>query len=397
MTPPEPGTLTRPAHQMRARVVPVDEIDETLQGAWRCLATRAAEPNPFAEPEMVLPAARLLQPGSRPGLLIVQQGQELHFALPMVRAARVHRIPVSALVTWLHPYAFLGTPLLDPDRGTAAWLSILQMLHRETRCPRIVLPRLAQDGPVRSALNQALGERQLRPTTLDPTVRAVLRRRPDPAYLQTQVSPKSRKRLARQRQLLNADIGGELTYSDGATDPSFAGRAVESFLRLEASGWKGRAGTAVACQPRHAQFFQTTCAGFAQLGRLQLPRLSANGVTVAAGCLLLAGRAVFHLKVAYDETYARRSPGLQLEHELISQFHTDPRLDWIDSCSDGADSVSAQLYPDRRTLESVLVPVRGMHGHAASRLTPRALGTARSTRSAITRATQAAARMGRQQ
>jgi CelD/BcsL family acetyltransferase involved in cellulose biosynthesis len=73
---------------------------------------------------------------------------------------------------------------------------------------------------------------------------------------------------------------------------------------------------------------------------------------------VLGGDTVFHFKIAYDEELARFSPGMQLEVEMVEQFHRDARLRRIDSCVDPDNHVSAQLYPDREVLATMTVPTR---------------------------------------
>ncbi len=100
-------------------------------------------------------------------------------------------------------------------------------------------------------------------------------------------------------------------------------------------------------------------------GRVQLWELGTRSTVAAALCAVVEGEGVFHLKTAYDERFASSSPGVQLEVAALEAFHDDPRLQWIDSCAGGrATTPSARLYPDRRSMERVLVPLGG----TASRL-----------------------------
>ena len=45
---------------MRTRFLTLEQLDQSDERAWRGLAARSAETNPFFEPEFVLPAARHL-------------------------------------------------------------------------------------------------------------------------------------------------------------------------------------------------------------------------------------------------------------------------------------------------------------------------------------------------
>jgi CelD/BcsL family acetyltransferase involved in cellulose biosynthesis len=92
---------------------------------------------------------------------------------------------------------------------------------------------------------------------------------------------------------------------------------LDVFLKLEASGWKGRAGTALLCDPHGEALFRMFAVGAARAGWLRLSILESSGVPVAAvyGCVF--GERAFRLKSAFNEEYADRSPGLVLVGEEL--------------------------------------------------------------------------------
>ena len=154
--------------------------------------------------------------------------------------------------------------------------------------------------------------------------------------------------------------------------------AVEAFLALEASGWKGEAGTAMR-SAAHAEFFRETCAGFAAAGRLQLVALTGGDRSLAMQCNLRAGDGVFCFKLGVDEEFARYSPGVQLQVDNVHLFHGDETLQWADSCADPSNQMINRLWPDRRHLVSVMVPGAGALGRAG-RLQARAAVAIRNRR-----------------
>ena len=113
--------------------------------------------------------------------------------------------------------------------------------------------------------------------------------------------------------------------------------------------------------------------GFARRGCAQLWELGPPGAPVASLCAVVAADGVFHLKIAHDERFAAESPGLQLELELIAEFHRDTKLAWIDSCTSAGPSPSALLYPDRRPIQSVVVPLGGIRARAGAHALQRGL------------------------
>ena len=339
---------------MRVDVRSVAALSNADLGRWRALAARAVEPNPFFEPQLVLPAARGL--GTRPGSLLVvaePAGGDWAACLPVRREARFHAHPGPALMTWLHAYALLGTPLMAPESLVPAWAAVLEHAARDPLAAFLGLQQLGEDGPVAAALRDALRERGQRAYVHRRVTRAVLHRRGDRDYLNPELGSGRRRELRRQRRQLEEQLGASLVVRDRAGDPA----AVVAFLELEAAGWKGREGTALAAAG-HGGWFAETAAGLAAAGRLQLLSLEAGDRVVAMKCNLLAGDTVFCFKIAYDERLARFSPGVQLELENIAVFHATPGAEFTDSCAVQENQMINRLWRDRRSVVTVLVPGR---------------------------------------
>jgi CelD/BcsL family acetyltransferase involved in cellulose biosynthesis len=347
-----------------AALLGLRELGGDVLEAWRDLAERALEPNAFFHPDMAVAAARHLSGGEHDRLLAVfGDGGALEFALPVRRAARYRRVPVPAYRAWGHDQAFLDTPLVAPGDPVRAWTAALGVL-RSAGAGWLVFERLPGDGPVRSALDAALPGGSSYARVLLQYERPVLRRRSEPTYVDGRLSSQRRKRLRRQGRNLEGELGGTLSLVDRAeTDVS---GALERFLEIELAGWKGRAGTALASQPGEAAFFREAMTAFARRGRAQLWELGTPERAAASLCAIVEDGGVFHTKTTFDERLAAHSPGLQLELALVDEFHRDPRLAWVDSCTSAGPSPSALLYPDRRPIHTVVVPLGGIRARASA-------------------------------
>jgi CelD/BcsL family acetyltransferase involved in cellulose biosynthesis len=97
--------------------------------------------------------------------------------------------------------------------------------------------------------------------------------------------------------------------------------------------------------------------------------LSGGGVDVAWKVNFVAGDCVFCFKIAYAEQWARFSPGVQLELDFVEIFHGTSST-WSDSCAAPDNEMINRLWPDRRSLATLLVPTGGVRG-AASRQSAR--------------------------
>ncbi|MEN8706736.1 MAG: GNAT family N-acetyltransferase [Nocardioides marinisabuli] len=340
----------------RARLVPLRDVDTALRDAWHDLAGRAVEPNPYVEPGPVLAAARHLPAGADAELLVVERGGALELALPVLRSRSYRRVPVPTYRAWGHDDCFLETPLLDSPDLEATWRSALARLATGAS-GWLSFEQLPGDGPVRTALEGALASRAA-PVALACTDRPVVHRRAEPTYLDGRLSSSRRRRLGRWGRRLERELGAPIGLEErSAEDPE---AAVARFLALEAAGWKGESGTALAADPARGAAFTETFVEAAARGRAQLWELRGGDTVVAALCVLVGGDGAFHVKTAFDEAFASTSPGLQLEVAVLEAFHDDPALGWIDSGSvEDPASPSTMLYPDRRRLDTLVVPLRG--------------------------------------
>jgi CelD/BcsL family acetyltransferase involved in cellulose biosynthesis len=258
-------------------------------------------------------------------------------------------------VSWTHDYQLLGTPLVDRDRTRDTLAALLRAPWR-TRRPAMLLELegTGDDGPVAHALDEAVEELGGVAVRWETHERAALVRRPDGT-----VAPLSSSRLKRVRRSRRAleRAAGPVTVVDSAGDPA----AVERFLALEAAGWKGRAGTAMAVRPADAAFFREVCARFAAAGRLELRTLEVEAGPVAMQVALRAGDAVFHMKVAYDEAHGDHSPGVQLLVDYADRFPAEG-LALRDSCTAAGNVTESQVWPGRRRVSDVVVPFAGPVG-----------------------------------
>lgn len=346
---------------MRADILPIQAITANDAERWRTLATRALVPNPFHEPDVVLPAASAFA-DEGVGVLVVADGTEWRAVLPVRRRRRLRRMPGTVLASWRHLYCFLSTPLVDGHRSEEALAALMRRGASERGVQGLAIEEIDAEGPIAELVSSTLGGAGPA-TQLERFERAFLRRRDAADYLDRTLGKHHRRELRRQRRRLEAALG-PVSVEDRSSDPE----APRRFLELERSGWKGRAGTAMACDPAHGRFFTDLCARWSARGGLQLLELASGGRTIAMKCNLRAGPGTFCFKIAFDEELASFSPGMQLEVANIAAFHGDPTVDWMDSCADRDQAMINRLWEDRRALQSVIAFPRGARGLVASSL-----------------------------
>ncbi len=349
---------------VNARVARLRDLSPSDIDAWRALAARATEPNPFFEPEFVLPAARHC-PDASIDLLMAWDGSDLSFAAPVIATARWRKIPARSVSTWIHPHCFLATPLLDPDPavGERSWRAISDVLASST-IRFAAFERMAGDGPVADSMRRSLTGRAI--GAYETAERAVIRRTDGVApSLSRALNGRHRREMSRRGRLLAAERGGVAVTRDVSGD----GDAITQFLALERSGWKGRASSALAADPASEAFVRELVEGFASRGRFHLLALETPTGMAAAVCILRAGDIAFLWKMGFDESVATRSPGTQLIADVLEWFDADPTLVMVDSCAAPDNDFANRMLPDRRSISALLIPYDGV-GRAIARCVP---------------------------
>jgi Acetyltransferase (GNAT) domain len=130
---------------------------------------------------------------------------------------------------------------------------------------------------------------------------------------------------------------------------------IESFLEVEAQGWKGTAGGAFASRESHAQYFREVTREAFRRGRGTFLSLTLDGRPIALKHNLHAQDGVFTFKITFDEAYAKFSPGLLLEIENIRDVHRDRRVKWLDSCATPRHPMANRIWGERRMIRRTLI------------------------------------------
>ena len=133
---------------------------------------------------------------------------------------------------------------------------------------------------------------------------------------------------------------------------------IGAFLDLEARGWKGRAGSALASHGDTEAWFRAILTGAADAEKLDLRALDLDGRPLAMLVNFLCPPGGFSFKTAFDEDYARFSPGVLLQQANLDLLE-DSRIAWVDSCAAPGHPMIDSVWRERRHLLWVNVPLSG--------------------------------------
>ena len=342
--------------------VPWRMLEDEVE-AWDRLAGRAAEPNPFFESWYLLPSLRHLPETDAVTVLRFEQDGELAGILPVVRPARYYRWPVPHLSSWLHANCFCGVPLVAKGCEAPFWRATLEWADGAPGAALFMhLRGIVLGGPMHAALRGVIACDGRKITIVHNETRAMLASDLSPeSYLEASLSSKKRKELRRQANRLADE--GEVSYErhTGADDID---QWCDQFFALEAAGWKGAAGSALACREGTAQLFRESLQGAAAQSRLERLTLRLSDRPIAMLATFLTPPGAFSYKTAFDEEFARFSPGVLLQRENLTMLER-PEIAWSDSCASADHPMIDHLWRERRKVGRISIAIGGLIRRAA--------------------------------
>jgi CelD/BcsL family acetyltransferase involved in cellulose biosynthesis len=332
------------------------------------LCARTVEPNVFFNPRFLAPAMPRLE-DREVRLAVVRDGDEEKSRLRLLVPFSVEKPPipfgVHVMRTWSSPFGPLGTPLLDRDDPAGVLEDFFAMLSRpHLKLPKVlVLPEIRLDGPVASLVG-AVGEtRGLAVITTGAAQRPFLESDLDgDEYLKQSLKPHHFREFRRLKRRL-ADHG-KLEHMVARTADETR-LAVEAFLTLEASGWKGRQRTAMAVDRFRAAFAREALHRLSEHDMCRIHSLVLDGKPIASLVVMIEAGIAYTWKTAYDEAYATYSPGTLLMIEVTKQHLDDPNIIATDSCAVPDHPVMSRLWSERKPVGTMIVGLTPQADRAA--------------------------------
>jgi CelD/BcsL family acetyltransferase involved in cellulose biosynthesis len=331
--------------------VPLTEI---AVKQWRELSERAAEPNGYYLPDWELAVNASASGRTDASALAAWNETRLIGLMPVISLWRAYRIPLPALAS-AHPYGTLCTPPLDRDVTEKAAAQLMQQA-RHAGAHALVLRDMSLEGAAMKAFDNLLQRDGLRAQVLTSYQRAELDATRDAdALLHDALGAKKLKELRRQRNRLAEHGAIDFTI---ARTPDEVSTAVEIFLRLEASGWKGTRGTALIQNDGDARFIRSATVALAATGQCEIVTLRAGETPVAAGIVLRHQDRAFFFKLGIDERFAKFSPGVQLTLDITRHLCADPAIASADSTAGPDHPMIDPIWRGRFAIGDVLIPLR---------------------------------------
>ena len=344
------GRVAAPAGTHLAFDVTLVSAIARLLPEWAAIANRAASDNLFFHPDFALPAIAHL--GRDVAVATISRPDGRLAALAPFTRTRLGRVAPAARL-WSHDYGPLGMPLIEEGAIEPVAAALIDGLAPDGSGRSVIVPDLPLEGPVAAALVSAALRQGRRVDILDRHSRAVLDRPlAGTIDLRAALPPRRRKEYGRQMRRL-ADLGVVSMETISEADQMATG--FEAFMALEAAGWKGRQGTALLCSEATVAFAREAVANRAAAGGVRIDAITLDGKPIAMLVSFVAGTTAFTWKIAYDEAYARFSPGVQMMLDVPAMLFADPAVMRVDSCAAADHPMIDHLWPGRMTVGTLVL------------------------------------------
>lgn len=344
-----------------AELLPVTSIDEALIPSWQKLTRNAAEPNIFYESWMLEPAFKYFSTHPELHLFLFWAGvplkSDLLGLLPVGPCHQFGRWPVPFVQNWTHHNSFLGTPLVRSGFENQFWTALFKELDAKNWPGFLHIRGLTVSGSIDQALRSVCARQKRRCDLVHSEARALLQSHLDAeSYYAATVRGKKRKELRRQSKRLGEMGDLQFTHHN---DDSDLNSWIDDFLNLERRGWKGQNGSALDCADDTRRFFREALFGATSSGQLERHDLRLDGKPLAMLVNFLSSRGSFSFKTAFDEDYARFSPGVLLQLENLKILERQD-IDWMDSCAAEDHPMIDSLWSGRRHIGRFSIELKGL-------------------------------------
>ena len=331
-----------------------------LASAWDGLIDRSGG-GPFLRPGWVCAWAEAFAPGAL-RLLTAHRGGELVGAFPLV--ARGRRMEAAA--NSHTPYVDLAATEPAVAAALARWLL------EERRFARVELRAVRREGLGWPALAAAAASAPGPALGWAPMRSPYVALEGDWESYRAGLSRGLRKELGRFERRL-AEAHGPVAFAMEETDAG-----LDEGLRLEASGWKAEAGSAILSDPRAEGFYRRVAEWSAARGSLRLAFLRTGAQAVAFDLCLVEDGVLYAVKGGFDPDFRRFGPGMLLTAKTIEHAYAHGLRSYeLLGADDEYKLRWASAARERLRLQAFSRSPRGLAGFAASRFARPAVRRAR--------------------
>jgi len=277
---------------------------DPLRHAWRDLEAAATSPTQHFIWSQA--CAESFHDGRSPQAVVVHDRGRTTAVAPLVRTrGPLVRLEALGVHELFEPMDFLYA-------DDAALAALAERLARQPLPLR--LQRVPAGSPTVAALTRAFqGRGVIHSAPISPYPYIDL----DASWAEPEKHFNSGRRSDFRRARRHAEQQGAVTFEVLSPAPAEVGGLIDEALSVEALSWKGTEGTALVRDPARARFFHLYGGAAAAAGILRLVFMRIAGRAVGMQIAVECQRRFWLLKIGYDGSVARCSPGnLLMLHSL---------------------------------------------------------------------------------
>jgi hypothetical protein len=369
------GTWPTAIEEESLSVIVINEIAELMRYRAQIeeLAAKTREPNIFFEPWMLFPALANYAESARMVFVLLFNPDDtddkstLYGFIPLEEKQVYRGLPLSCLVLWHYPHCFQSTPLLHRDGTDQAVKSLMEWFSGNQKYKLLEFRQIPVNGQFSETLKAELLMNNSKYLHKDYQRPVLYCEKDFAAYTARHTSSRFRTRMRANMKKLSARGAVEFRRLTAAEHLE---QWIDDFLELEASGWKGRSGTAMVQNTRDKGFFESIARAAFTHNSLSSVSLCLDGKPIAMEISFLSTEGCFAFKRAYNEDYRDYSPGVLLDMEVIRLIHENPQLKWMDSCADVSSQIFGQIFIHRKDMSNLTIANSNITSNAMVRLLP---------------------------
>jgi CelD/BcsL family acetyltransferase involved in cellulose biosynthesis len=278
-----------------------------IEEEWDALGERVSAP-PFMRPGWIGPWWQAFGRGELE-IFAARADGRLECVLPLARRALSLRSPTN----W-------HSPMFGPVNGDRAAVAELAQAVVGDRGHWLDMSLLDAEDPLLEELLRTAHATDAhviaRPVLSSPYMEL----RGTAAEWEAGMSRNFRSNLARRRRQLERDGKLEVYFTDGSDRLD---ELLDEGFRIEGSGWKDSAGTAITSDPTIERFYRKVAHWAAARGWLRLGFLRLDGRCVAFDLSLAQGGSLYALKGGFDPRYRTFAPGMLMLAQTIAHAFED--------------------------------------------------------------------------
>lgn len=294
--------MRAPDRGRRLEIVASPDRFAQLAPAWDRLERH--EPTPFGSHAWFSAWWDAFGAGAEPRIVALWEDDELAGVLPLCRRGRV-----------VHAMANAHTPVFRPLAADADALE--RLLDAALRLGgRLTFAALPERDPAEAVVQQLVTARGGRSLRVPGQVSPIVDTSGDFAAWRALSRPRWGAPLERFRRKMLRENEAEIAT---LVEPGDLDAELQAGFVVEASGWKGEAGTAILSKPETRRFYEQVARASSARDELRFSRVVLDGRVAAFDLTLLRGGRLYLLKTGFDEQYRRLAPGLVMRLSIIER------------------------------------------------------------------------------